>query len=300
MLNKMEKSLALGVDIGGSHITVAMVDLKTKKLLEHSVIRSAIDSEDKSEVILSAWASLIHSALKNVERKDKSIGIAIPGPFDYDKGVSLIKDQAKFRSLYQINVKQELADRLDMPAENIHFINDATGFLHGELFAGAGTKVGNVLGLTLGTGLGSSVCIEQVVSDADLWNSKFIDGIAEDYLSTRWFVNRYYALTGKHILGVKDIVGLENTDRFAVQLFMEFGINLARFLIPVINRLMIDKVILGGNIAKAFSCFAPELIANLKGNKIEVDIKVSELNEHAALVGAASCCIKTNAIPNDR
>jgi len=294
----MEKSLALGVDIGGSHITAAMVDLKTKKLIEHTVIRSAINSEAQSELILRAWANLIHSALKDVERKDKSIGIAMPGPFDYDKGISLIKDQAKFRSLYQINIKQELADRLDMPAENIHFINDATGFLQGELFAGAGAKVSNVLGLTLGTGLGSSVYMEQVIFDANLWNSRFIDGIAEDYLSTRWFVNRYYSLTGKHISGVKDIVGLEATDRFVTRLFMEFGINLARFLVPVIERLMIDKVIIGGNIARAFSCFAPELIANLKGNNIEVEIKISELNEYAALVGAASCCVKTNAVPN--
>lgn len=72
--------------------------------------------------------------------------------------------------------------------------------------------------------------------------------------------------------------------------FMEFGYNLAQFLIPVIKQHKIDTVIVGGNIAQSFSAFAPELIATLKGNGVETEIKISELKEHAALIGAASCC----------
>ncbi len=71
---------------------------------------------------------------------------------------------------------------------------------------------------------------------------------------------------------------------------MEFGYNLAQFLIPIIKKHKIDTVIIGGNIAQSFNAFAPELIATLKGNGIDTDIKISELKEHAALIGAASCC----------
>jgi len=286
----MEKPVALGVDIGGSHITAALVDLETRTLVKDSIKRSPVNSQESKEVILSAWCDIINKAFKNIKNGARNVGIAMPGPFNYSEGISLIKDQDKFKSLYQINVKEELAKRLDIPVEHIHFINDAAGFLQGEVFAGAAKGNASVLGLTLGTGLGSSLCLNYKAFDADLWNSEFLDGIAEDYLSTRWFVKRFNQLSGKVVAGVKELVEAIETDHYATMVFMEFGYNLAQFLIPVIKQHKIDTVIVGGNIAQSFSAFAPELIATLKGNGIDTDIKISELKEHAALIGAASCC----------
>jgi len=286
----MEKPVALGVDIGGSHITAALVDLETRTLVKDSIKRSPVNSQESKEVILSAWCDIINKAFKNIKNGARNVGIAMPGPFNYSEGISLIKDQEKFKSLYQINVKEELSERLDIPAEHIHFINDAAGFLQGEVFAGAAKGNASVLGLTLGTGLGSSLCLNYKAFDADLWNSEFLDGIAEDYLSTRWFVKRFNQLSGKVVAGVKELVEIVDTDHHATMVFMEFGYNLAQFLIPVIKQHKIDTVIVGGNIAQSFSAFAPELIATLKGNGVETEIKISELKEHAALIGAASCC----------
>ena len=286
----MEKPVALGVDIGGSHITAALIDLEKRTLIENSIKRSAVNSQESKEVILSAWVNIINDAFDGVPNLSKYVGIAMPGPFNYEKGISLIKDQDKFKALYQINVKEELAERLGIPSDNIHFINDAAGFLQGEVFAGAAKGNANVLGLTLGTGLGASICINHKATDAALWNSNFLDGIAEDYLATRWFVKRYKQLSGSSLDGVKELVQAVKTDRLATQVFMEFGYNLAQFLIPIITKNRIDTVIVGGNIAQAFNEFAPELIATLKGNGIDATIKISELKEHAALIGAASCC----------
>lgn len=286
----MEKPVALGVDIGGSHITAALVDLETRTLLQGSIKRSAINAQADKEVILAAWCEVINDAFNGLPLADRHVGIAMPGPFDYEEGISLIKDQDKFKSLYKINVKEELAKALQIPADHIHFINDAAGFLQGEVFAGAAKGNVNVLGLTLGTGLGSSVCIEQKASDADLWNAPFLDGIAEDYLATRWFVKRYEQLTGQRLDGVKELVAAVDQDHLATRVFMEFGYNLAQFLIPVIKQHKITTVLVGGNIAQAFKQFSPELIATLKGNGVDASIKVSELKEHAALIGAASCC----------
>jgi len=286
----MEKPVALGVDIGGSHITAALIDLETRSLVKNSIKRSVVNSQESKEVILKAWVNIINDAFNGMPNSSKLIGIAMPGPFDYEEGISLIKDQDKFKSLFKINVKEELAQRLEIPVENIHFINDAAGFLQGEVFAGAAKGNANVLGLTLGTGLGSSICTNHKATDADLWNSEFLSGIAEDYLSTRWFVKRYNQLSGKTLDGVKELVIAVKDDHLATQVFMEFGYNLAQFLIPIIKKNKIDTVIIGGNIAQAFNEFSPELIATLKGNEIDASIKISELKEHAALIGAASCC----------
>ncbi|WP_443944427.1 ROK family protein [Pedobacter sp. AW1-32] len=282
-------TLTLGVDIGGSHITTGLVDLDHKQLIEGSIKRKFIDSKAASADILDGWSAIIRESYAAHSTSEITVGIAMPGPFDYKMGISLIKDQDKFKSLYQINVKQELAKRLGISAENIRFINDAAGFLQGEVFAGAAKGKTGVMGLTLGTGLGSAFCINFKATDAALWDSPFLSGIAEEYLSTQWFTKRYKELTQQELAGVKELVTLLPESHAATRVFMEFGNNLAQFLIPIINENEIDTVIIGGNIAQAFNEFAPELTATLKGNQVDATLKISELKEHAALIGAASC-----------
>lgn len=284
----MEKPAVLGVDIGGSHITAALVNLETGTLIQDSIKRNAVNSKQEKEAILSAWCSVITDAFESTNIQEKYIGIAMPGPFDYENGISLIKEQDKFNALYLVNIKEELASRLGIKPSAIHFINDAAGFMQGEVFSGAAKGHTRVLGLTLGTGLGSALSINGNALDAELWNSAFLDGIAEDYLSTRWFVGRYLELTGKALEGVKELTGLVDADPLAQQVFVEFGANLAQFLAPIIKKHEAEVVILGGNIAQAFNLFASSLNKGLQEQGLVTPIKLTELNEHAALIGAAS------------
>ena len=286
----MGNSFVLGMDIGGSHITAALVDLEKRTFIEDSIKRSFVNSQEESTVILDAWCQIINKTYKGYEKITKSIGIAMPGPFDYERGISLIKDQDKFKTLYNLNIKEALAKRLCMPASNIRFVNDAVAFLQGEVFSDGTIKANaNVLGLTLGTGLGAAVCINGVTKDAALWDSVFLNGIAEDYLSTRWFLKRYSQLSGKTVNGVKELLAIVDTDHFAARVFIEFGHTLAHFLIPVIKKYKSEVVIIGGNISGASGAFFPELMATLKNNNVRSDIKITKLKEHAALIGAASC-----------
>lgn len=284
----MEKPYVLGIDIGGSHITAALVDLESGILIQDSIKRRAVNSNGSKEEILAAWCEVIKEAFGSVLDTEKRIGIAMPGPFDYENGVSLIKDQDKFKSLYQLNIKQELARCLNIQSTDIKFINDAAAFMQGEVFCGAAKGYSRALGLTLGTGLGSAVVIDGQSKDAELWNSKFLNGIAEDYFSTRWFVNKYKSLTGIELDGVKELAEVVKTDLYAMQVFNEFGRGLGHFLADVIKETKSEVVILGGNISQAFNLFAPHLIENLKALHLHTEIKITELNEHAALIGAAS------------
>ncbi|RZL50552.1 MAG: ROK family protein [Pedobacter sp.] len=285
----MEKPAVLGIDIGGSHITAALVNLEDGTLDQHSYKRSAINSKGNADDIFTAWTDVIKDALSNNLNAELRIGIAMPGPFDYENGISLIKDQDKYNALYHLNIKQALAERLNIEPSQIKFVNDAAAFMHGEVFYGAAKGYRNALGLTLGTGLGSATSINGVAKDAELWNSSFLSGIAEDYLSTKWFVKKYAALTGKEISGVKALASVVNDDRYARQIFNEFGRALGHFLADFIKNTGSEVVVLGGNIAQAFDLFAPHLIDNLKAYHLKTEIKLTALNEHAALIGAASC-----------
>jgi len=281
--------VALGIDIGGSHITAAVVDLESRSIIAGSTLRTAVDASLNAEEILNTWCGLIDSVHGPAQPAEAYIGIAMPGPFDYERGISLIKDQPKFQNLYQVNIKEELAKRLHVEPGNIRFINDAASFLQGEVFGGAARDQQKVIGLTLGTGLGASYCADGVAVDAALWDSPFKDGIAEDYLSTRWFVARYEALTGNTISGVKDLTDLSTEAEVKCQIFQEFGTHLGEFLLPFVEQQQLETVVLGGNISNAHLLFMPALLGQLQKGSRAVVIKIAELKEDASLIGAASC-----------
>ncbi|RYG15573.1 MAG: ROK family protein [Chitinophagaceae bacterium] len=293
----MSLASVLGVDVGGTHITVAIVDLTIGELRDESLARSSVDSLGTKEEILESWCTIIRQTQLASSSKSK-IGIAMPGPFDYENGISLIKDQHKFRSLYLTNIKVELANGLGIPETNIRFINDAAAFLQGEIFCGAAKGFDQALGITLGTGLGAAIAINGRASDAALWDANFRDGIAEDYLSTRWFIARYKELTGEEVEGVKELAAVAKTNQMAQQVFNEFGIALGDFLTAVINKNKSEVVVLGGNISQAFELFEESLKQQLSLAKLNTQIKLSELNENATLVGAATCWDKVLKVVN--
>ena len=285
----MKNTIALGVDIGGSHITAGLVDLETGTLLKQSYQRKHVSSADSAEAIFDNWCNVMQDSFSSGNVVEKRIGIAIPGPFDYDEGISLIRDQDKFKNLYRINVKHELATRLSIEPDNIRFINDAAAFLKGEVFGGAARGCKGAIGLTLGTGLGSAFLEKGVTRDAALWESSFKDGIAEDYLSTGWFIKKYFELSGKTIKGVKELNCSEDPDGHALLLFEEFGNHLGEFIERLLDELPADVIVLGGNITKANACFMPYLNRYLANEAYFSKIKIAELSEDAALIGAGAC-----------
>ena len=280
-------SFVLGVDIGGSHITAAWVDLTNRIVLADTRIRKSVNASGSVEEILQDWYEVILAAGNTMPGSPLQIGIAMPGPFNYEEGISLIQDQDKFKSLYGVNVKEALANRLTIETDCIRFMNDAACFLQGEVFCGAAKNADHVLGLTLGTGLGSAVCNNGRAIDAELWQSQFKNGIAEDYFSTRWFVSRYHELSGKWVSGVKGLLN-ENNLPLMEQVFFEFSENMAAFLIPLIREYYCEAIVLGGNIARSSPYFLPELQRRFAADGISATIKKALLEEDAALIGAAN------------
>jgi glucokinase len=286
----MESKIVLGVDIGGSHITATLVDLKSGNIIENSEVREPVNAKGSSDEIVSLWANVIKRTFANQNICVGKVGIAMPGPFDYDAGIAWMKNQDKYDSLYGLNVKNLLATSLNISPQSIRFLNDAESFLKGEAFSGAAKGATKAIGLTLGTGLGSARYVKGNVEDADLWHSPFLDGIAEDYLSTRWFVSRYYAVTGKTISGVKELSELASNKTVALETFAEFGFHLALFVNEVIKKDGPEVIVIGGNIAHAFPLFEDELTRQLHKLRTNVPaIKKAALGEEASLIGAASC-----------
>lgn len=121
-----------------------------------------------------------------------------------------------------------------------------------------------------------------------VYHLPYKNGIADDYFSTRWFVNTFNAYKKAEITGVKELAELaQKGDADAHDIFSGFGTNLGNFLSEWIGKFGAEAVIIGGNIANAGTLFLPAMQAVLRENGLTPVIEVSELKEEAALLGAA-------------
>ncbi len=274
----------IGIDIGGSHISAAQVQLEDRAAVISDFYEADVDTFGTAESIISAWTKVIKKAAGDLS--DFQLGIAMPGPYDYENGVSLIKDQGKMASLYQLSVKDLLAKSLGISPARVAFTNDAEAFLLGESFAGAGRDFQNSIGITLGTGLGSAIKVHEVVKDAKLWTAPFRDGIAEDYLGTSWFQSYAFEQFGIEITGAKELLDQDFDFSISAQIFETFGRALGEFLFPYLIRLHSEGVVLGGKISLASSRFLPATQDYLDTMGYPVPFKISEFGEKSALIGA--------------
>lgn len=291
------QKVSIGVDIGGGHIKSAAVDLSDNTIIKESIAESPVDNQASSEEILSVWGKTLQDTISRIGMEQiNGIGFGMPGPFDYVSGIALFENVLKYEGLYNVNVGLQIRDILGLP-ENIpvRFINDATAFALGEDWVGKGAEYSRVIALALGTGLGSAFIHDGIpVVQGDLvpeigavWHLPFKEGIANDYISTNWFVEEYEKISGNRLPGVKEVAELYDKHPEVQNLFNDYGRNLGEILTPWLLKFQAEILILGGNITRAFPLYRAAFLEVLNAESVSVEIKISELKEDAALLGSA-------------
>jgi glucokinase len=288
----MSKKVILAGDIGGSHITIGRFVENSDGFVLLDIQRRAIDSYASKLKILNEWATFIRDMAH--QHENFRLTLAMPAPFDYEDGICLIQEQGKFKYLFNVNLKFELSGMLGISQTDIKFINDAQAFLLGETFFGKVNGAQRVLGLTLGSGLGSSIKQGQQIVDGELWKSPFKDGIAEDYLGSSWFINWVKNEKGIQVKGVKEIIQDKEIFDKTGNVFDVFADNLAEFISLHHSIIMMDKVIIGGNISLSSTYFLDRLIENLQLKGINIPIEISQLGEKSAVYGALTVFLENS------
>lgn len=293
----MKKKYAIGADIGGSHISTVLIDMDKGNMLAKSLAEQKVDNQASSDEIFKNWAIAIKKSMDySKDGELVGIGFAMPGPFDYKTGIALLKNVAKYESLYGINVGDELKKILNLPASMpFRYLNDAMSFAIGECWLGKASSYKNVVAVTLGTGFGSAFLTSGVpVIEGDrvpkmgyVYHIPYESGIADDYFSTRWFIREYAAKTGVTCKGVKEIAKRAATESEAKKMFEDFGTNIGNFLAPLLLNFEANCLVIGGNVTGAFSLFGPSFGNALKKHHINIEIVISELMESAAMTGSA-------------
>jgi len=293
----MKQKYAVGADIGGSHITCALIDLEHQMILPETRVTYPVDNTASADVILSVWADAVGEAILGIAIDELAgIGFAMPGPFDYVKGIALFERVEKYLGLYGVNVSDGIRSRLKLPARiPVRYMNDATAFAVGEAWMGVAEGTSKSMAITLGTGFGSAFIDDglPVVEREDtppmgcVWHLAYKDSIADDYFSTRWFVKQYAALTGETASGVKEIADVARKDPKVAALFAEYGAGIGGFLGPWLKVFNAEVLAIGGNMVGASDLFLPAFEKALADLGCNTRIAWSELKEDAALIGSA-------------
>jgi glucokinase len=295
----MEKRFAIAMDVGGSHITTAVIDLIEMKVFNGSLFKISFNSNLPTKEVMNYWETAIRTLWeKSQVGKLSGIALAIPGPFDYKNGTCWIKDQDKYDHFYGLNIKDLLKERFvfenDFP---IVFENDANSFGKGEVFKNLDNLPKNVMAITLGTGLGA--CFIQngeivssgntVPPNGEIWNFPYKDSISEDAVSARGLLANYQKLSGLQVKNGLELYHLAITgDEKAIQAFTTFGDDLAQIVLPWLKNFDVHMLVIGGKIANAGDLFLNIFREKVKQSGIEIELQISTDNETSALLGAAS------------
>lgn len=281
----------IGADVGGSHISTCLFEHSNKVLIPESMVIKKVNRNGSKEDIISEWADAITLTRKTVKEKIKGVGLAMPGPFDYYNGISLIKGVDKFESLYQVSIRDALSKKIDINPDDIRFINDASAFTIAETLIGEAKNFDRCVGITLGTGFGSCFSDEgqpilkrhDVPTGGFLYDKPHNGQIADEIFSTRGIIRAHFERTGKLYESVLQVALNAENDRDARETFSEFGKQLGLFLLPYLQAFDAKIIVLGGNICRAYHLFSASLHQQLPGYRIYV----SSYGEKAAMIGAA-------------
>ena len=150
----MTDKLAIGLDLGGTNITAALVAATGEivKLLNRRTHASR-GPEPVIQDMVEMVAQLIAS--RGITRDDiVGLGVGAPGPLSHRDGI--IYSAANLPGWKNVRIQRGLLERTGLPTV---LDNDANAAAFAEYWVGAGKGTREMVTLTLGTGIGSGVIL---------------------------------------------------------------------------------------------------------------------------------------------
>ena len=275
-------NMKIGVDLGGTNIRAGLMD-GTELIRKEKVSCPAQGSE--SEVI-EAVAGLIG---KLVSEDVDAIGIGVPSVVDTAKGI--VYNVANIPSWVEVHLKDILEERFGIP---VFINNDSNCFTLGESRFGAGKEYRDMVGVTLGTGVGSGIMIGGHLYEGrnagagEIGCLAYRDKDFESYCSTPFFVSHNTSGAG---LAARAEAG----DAEAIALWDEFGGHIGELVKAILFAYDPEAIVFGGGIAAGHPHFEKAMRRTIETFPYETgkDVKIFfSDNGDMAIYGASELCRK--------
>ena len=251
----MSHDYAIGVDLGGTNIRAGLV--KGTELVKYASSKTPQGEDVEQEIIKSIINTIADVFVEGVS----GIGIGIPGLFDNKTGI--IHSIVNIKSFTKVPIRDILSSHFEVP---VFINNDVNCFALGEKHFGAGMGYNNMVGLSIGTGMGAGIISGgNLLSDANGGSGEFgeipyLDSNFENYCSGQFFINKY------NISGEQMFKKAKEGDANAIQVFKELGTHLGKVIKLIVLAFDPEIIVLGGSVAKSKEFFHDAMIEETKKN----------------------------------
>ncbi|MDQ4139938.1 MAG: ROK family protein [Bacteroidota bacterium] len=270
----------IGLDIGGTKIHMGLVE-RGKITKEVKVPTAAQASKDQ---ILQ---QLTQDIGKLMDPDVLGIGVGVPGLVDEEKGI--VCDVQNIPEFTEIPLKQYLEEYFRKP---VFLTNDANSFILGEKLYGAAQPYKNVVGLTLGTGFGGGIILNnQLYSGAfssagEFGGIPYLDKNLEEYCSGKFFHGKF-GVSGQqvHAAAIKG-------DRQAIAMLEHFGEHLGEAIKMILFALAPEAIFLGGSVSSCYSFFKEAMqqrVDQFPFERVKKQLVIEQSTmKNGAILGAAA------------
>jgi glucokinase len=272
--------MKIGVDLGGTKVKAGIEQ-------NGSIIQQKTILLQQKESLSATLKQLIELIRPLTHYSVSSIGIGVPSVVDIEQGI--VYNVVNIPSWEKVALKDILETEFHLP---VYVNNDVNCFTLGEHLFGMARDFSSVVGMTIGTGLGSGIII-----DNQLYAGNNCGAGEIGLLPYREHNFEYYACSNFFDV-IHRTSALETNraalagDKKALGLWAEFGVHLGFAIKAVMYVYDPEAIVLGGSIAKAYPLFKAGMMEALGDFAYPESLKRLKIfqsqNEDIALLGAAA------------
>jgi len=276
-------SFAIGVDLGGTNLRIAAVDVQGRVLDKISTDAEVARGRD---YVLDEMCKNVRVLAARFDGAGRAVGIGIGVPGIIDRQTGMVHESPNLPGWRDYPVRDEIERRL---RTNVTLENDANAAALGEKWLGVASQVDDVCMLTLGTGVGGGLVLEGKIWHGMTGMAGEVGHVTVDPhgvkcgCGNRGCLEQYASATAvKRMAGEAVARGeapeLERAmnrdpefsakaiyqmavanDEAALRIFRNVGQALGIALANMINILNLPMYVIGGGMANAWDVFSPAL-----------------------------------------
>ncbi len=250
----MSKTSIIAVDLGGTSLRVGKI--QGTDITERTA--RSVPMTDNDQVVVKELINAIETLF---DEDVAGIGVGVPSLVDVDRGI--VYAVQNIPSWKEVHLKDAIEDVFHVP---VYVNNDANSFAVGECHYGKGRPYRHIVGITIGTGLGSGIIIDRCLYNGsncgagEIGTIPYKEQTVEYYCSGQFF-SRQYGTTGENIFE-----RAKAGDPIALQAYNEFGYEMAHAMMIALYAYDPEIVILGGSVSQAFEFFKKTMMEKLKSS----------------------------------
>lgn len=317
-----KKKYRIGVDLGGTNIKIALVDMEGRIVYSNSEPTGA---EMGYEYTINNIKEMIRSCLRETKTQKEaveSIGIGVPGQVDFERGI--VSCLPNIPGWVDIPLSKMINEEFDLP---VGVDNDVNCAALGEFYYGAGKGSKNVVCITVGTGVGAGIILNgqliRGISGAagevghlilqdnggeicgcgntgcleSLASGPSIVKMARDYIAGGKTAKFREIAVNARITPKIVAEAAKQGDAVSKKIYEITGYWLGIALANVVNLLNPEKIIIGGGVAQADDILLEPVRETIKKRALKISadaVKIvpAQLEESAGVVGASLLLVK--------